>query len=282
MGTDILRFRMLMISGGYADGNDATSLRRDPVFKMATERLPSERELCSQPTISRTENAPDVRALPRMASALVEQDTGFFTKVPKCIVLDIDDTFDAVHGHQQLRLFNAHYDDDYDDDGFQPILVFHDAGRLVAAMLRPAKRPNGRQVRAFLRRLIRRIRSIWPRGSRVGGLVRGDNHYACPEAMADCEANDVDYIFGVGTTSNLRRRVESLEASTTKRFAEDNAGKVRRCREFCDAAASWNRARRTGTCLATGTAPIPFSKLRSGPWPCRTSRCRPSSVLSSA
>jgi transposase-like protein len=78
----------------------------------------------------------------------------------------------AVHGHQQLRLFNAHYD----DYGFQPILVFDDAGRLVAAMIRPAKRPNGRQVRAFLRCLIRRIRSIWPR---VEILVRGDSHYAC-------------------------------------------------------------------------------------------------------
>ncbi|MBK1671054.1 hypothetical protein CKO28_23895 [Rhodovibrio sodomensis] len=81
------------------------------------------------------------------------------------MVLDVDDTFDAVHGHQQLRLFNAHYD----DYGFQPILVFDDAGRLVAAMIRPAKRPNGRQVRAFRRRLVRRIRSIWPR---VDILVR--------------------------------------------------------------------------------------------------------------
>lgn len=105
---DILRFRMLMIAGGYEDGNDATSLRHDPIFKMATERLPSEPDLCSQPTISRLENTPDVRALLRMAGALVEQYTGSFTKVPKRIVLDVDDTFDAVHGHQQLRLFNAH------------------------------------------------------------------------------------------------------------------------------------------------------------------------------
>jgi hypothetical protein len=234
---DILRFRMLMIAGGYEDGNDATSLRRDPIFKMATERLPSEPDLCSQPTISRMENAPDVRALLRMAGALVEQYTGSFTKVPKRIVLDVDDTFDAVHGHQQLRLFNAHYD----DYGFQPILVFDDAGRLVAAMIRPAKRPNGRQVRAFLRRLVRRIRSIWPR---VEILVRGDSHYACPEAMAYCEANKVDYIFGLGTTSTLRRHVEKLEASTAERFTEGHGGKVRRCKEFYDAAASWDRARR--------------------------------------
>lgn len=52
---DILRFRMLMIAGGYEDGSDATSLRHDPIFKMAAERLSSEADLCSQP---RMEKAP--------------------------------------------------------------------------------------------------------------------------------------------------------------------------------------------------------------------------------
>ena len=55
---DIIRFRLLMIAAGYEDGNDATSLRVDPVFKMALERLPSGRDLCSQSTISRLENLP--------------------------------------------------------------------------------------------------------------------------------------------------------------------------------------------------------------------------------
>jgi hypothetical protein len=34
-----------------------------------------------------------------------------FKQVPRRITLDIDDTFDAVHGGQQLRVFNAHYDE---------------------------------------------------------------------------------------------------------------------------------------------------------------------------
>ena len=66
--------------------------------------------------------------------------------MPKRIVLDVDDTFDAVHGGQQLRLFNAHYD----DYGFQPIVVFDGEGRFVTAVLRPAKRPKGVEIRAFL------------------------------------------------------------------------------------------------------------------------------------
>ena len=46
----IMRFRLLMIAAGYEDGNDADTLRCDPMFKMALDLLPSDRELCSQPT----------------------------------------------------------------------------------------------------------------------------------------------------------------------------------------------------------------------------------------
>src|SRR5450432_2026001 len=108
---DIIRFRLLMIAAGYEDGNDADTLRCDPMFKMALDLTPSDRELCSQPTISRLENLPDARALLRMGRAMVDLYCESYSKVPERIVLDIDDTFDAVHGGQPLRLFNAHYDD---------------------------------------------------------------------------------------------------------------------------------------------------------------------------
>ena len=139
---DVIRFRLLMISAGYEDGIDANSLRRDPMFKMALDLTPSDRELCSQSTISRLENLPDVRALLRMGRAMVDLYCGSFAKVPKRITLDIDDTFDAVHGGQQLRLFNAHYD----EYGFQPIVVFDGEGRFITAVLRPAKRPGGKEM----------------------------------------------------------------------------------------------------------------------------------------
>src|SRR5215210_6113382 len=77
---DIIRFRLLMIAAGYEDGNDASDL-----------------QLCSQPTLSRLENRPDVRSLLRMGRAMVDLYCASFRQVPKRIVLDIDDTFDAVH-----------------------------------------------------------------------------------------------------------------------------------------------------------------------------------------
>ena len=235
---DIIRFRLLMIAAGYEDGNDATGLRTDPVFKLALERLASERDLCSQSTISRLENLPEKRTLIRLARALVELYCASFRQVPRRITLDIDDTFDAVHGGQQLRLFNAHYD----EYGFQPIVVFDQDGRFVTALLRPAKRPKGVEIRAFLRRLVRAIRCNWPN---VEILVRADSHYACPEVMDWCEANGLDYVFGLAPTRTLKRHVTGLEESTAGRFkAAPAAGKVRLFKEFYDAAGSWSRVRR--------------------------------------
>ena len=43
---DVIRFRLLMIGAGYEDGNDASFLRGDPMFKMALDLTPSDRELC--------------------------------------------------------------------------------------------------------------------------------------------------------------------------------------------------------------------------------------------
>src|SRR3974390_648010 len=70
---EVIRFRMLMIAAGSADGNDADALRGAPMFKLALDRLPSGEDLCSQSTVSRLENLPDVRALLRLGRALVEQ-----------------------------------------------------------------------------------------------------------------------------------------------------------------------------------------------------------------
>jgi Transposase DDE domain group 1 len=235
---EIIRFRLQMIAAGYEDGNDANALRCDPVFKMAQDLAPSDRDLCSQSTISRLENLPDLRALLRMGRAMVDLYCASFRQVPRRIVLDIDDTFDAAHGGQQLRLFNAYYD----DYGFQPIVVFDGEGRLITAMLRPAKRPKGTEIRAFLRRLLRAIRANWP-NTKI--LLRADSHYCAPEVIDWCRGEGVDFILGVAPTTTLRRHIESLEAATSARFeASPQNGKLRRFKEFYDGAGSWSRVER--------------------------------------
>ncbi len=234
---EIIRFRMLMIAAGYEDGNDADALRRDPMFKLAMERLPEGADLCSQPTISRAENLPDGRALLRMGRAMVDHYCHGFRRVPRRIVLDIDDTFDAVHGGQQLRLFNA-YHDEY---GFQPIVVFDGDGRMIAAVLRPACRPDGRQIVKWLRRLIAALRGNWPR---VEIMLRADSHYCTPEVLRFCRAERLDYTLGVAPTSTLRKHTATLEQSTAARSNTAGGEKLRRFKEFHDGAASWDRVER--------------------------------------
>ncbi len=69
---EIIRFRLLMIAAGYEDGNDANCLRSDPLFKMALDLTPSDRELCSQSTIASLENGTQrsSKYLPRIAAVL--------------------------------------------------------------------------------------------------------------------------------------------------------------------------------------------------------------------
>jgi hypothetical protein len=68
---DVLRARMLAIGCGYPDGNDFDWLRRDPAFKLACGRLPDTGiDLCSQPTISRWENAPTRKLLSRLVGGI--------------------------------------------------------------------------------------------------------------------------------------------------------------------------------------------------------------------
>ena len=104
---DMIRARVFAIACGYEDGNDLDRLAGDPAFKLACGRLPdTDRDLCSQPTLSRLENAPRLREAIRLTYAGMDS----YPHTPSAITLDIDDTVDVVHGRQQLSLFNAYYD----------------------------------------------------------------------------------------------------------------------------------------------------------------------------
>ena len=106
-------------------------------------------------------------------------------------------------------------------------MVFDGEGRFVTAVLRPAKRPSGKEIKPFLRRLLRAIRAHWPH---TEILLRADSHYCGPEVLDWCRVNGLDYILGVAPTTTLRRHVEALEASTKARFeAAPGDGKLLAC-----------------------------------------------------
>jgi Transposase DDE domain group 1 len=236
---DILRERVFAIACGYPDGNDLDVLRADPALKMACGRLPdSGADLASQPTLSRLENTPDLRALIRLSHGMVDLWCRNYPSAPKSIMLDIDDTADTVHGHQQLSLFNAHYD----ERCFLPIHIYDaDTGHCVLTILRPGKTPDGREIRGHLRRLVRRIRMHWPA---TAITFRGDSHYGRKEVMDWCERNDVTYILGLAPNKVLAQQVFPKLDECCVRRALAQAEKVRDFTVTRYAAKSWSRARR--------------------------------------
>jgi len=235
----ILRARVLAIACGYEDANDLDRLRGDPAFKLACGRLPdSGGDLCSQPTVSRWENAPDLKTIIRLTYAMVDAWCASYAREPEAITLDIDDTVDVVHGHQQLSLFHAHYD----DRCFLPIHIYDTAtGRPVAVILRPGKTPSGREAAGYLRRLHRRIRRHWPT-TRL--TIRGDGHYGRPELMDFCEKHGLDYLFGVTGTKALAAKVEDVADPIRVERAKTGAAAVRGFAETRHAAKSWKKQRR--------------------------------------
>ena len=236
---DMIRARAFAIACGYEDADDLDRLRGDPAFKLACGRLPdSGKDLCSQPTLSRLENAPSLKDAIRLTYTLVDQWMASYQREPSSVILDIDDTCDVVHGHQQLSLFNAHYD----ERCFLPIHVYDtERSRPVAVVLRPGKTPGGVEVRAHLRRLVRHIRHRWTK-TRI--TFRGDGHYARPEAMDWCEKNGVDYVFGLPGSKPLSRKVDDVaDAVRTERAVSDKPV-VRDYAETRHKAGSWNRVRR--------------------------------------
>ena len=245
---DILRARMLAIACGYEDADDLDDLRTDPGFKLACGRLPdSGADLCSQPTMSRWENMPSLREVVRLSAALVDIYCASYPRPPGAVTLDIDDTVDAVHGHQQLSLFNAHHD----ERCFLPIHVYDTAtSRPVAFLLRPGKTPSGEEIRHHLRRLIRRIRQHWPR-TRI--TIRGDSHYGRPEVMAWCEANGVDYILGLAGNNIVRRLFDAAADDVCVRRAEAQAPTLRRYGETRYGAKSWGCTRRVAARIEAST-----------------------------
>ena len=236
---EMIRFCALMIAAGYADANDCAALRDDPAFKMAVGRLPETgAELCLQPTMCRLENLPTKTALARMMGAMIELFCDSFEQVPRRILLDIDDTVDRVHGHQQLSLFHAHYD----SRCFLPIHIYEaTTGKPVAMILRPGKTPDGAEVAFVLRHVVRAIRDRWPA---VDIVIRGDGHYARPEAMSWLERNGIGYVFGLAGNRILLDRVADLAEDVAVRRAETGADKVRRFRDLRYGARSWKVERR--------------------------------------
>ena len=235
---EMVAARAMAIACGYKDAIDHDRLRHDPLLKIAVSRHPeSGAPLASQSTLSRLENAPSKTGAAQLCAALLDQ-FGATVKPGRMEILDIDDTFCAAHGGQQLAFWNAHHD----ERGFASMHIYHVASCTpVAAILRPARTPKGTEVCTVIKHVTQRLRKYWP-NTRI--VWRGDSHYGRVEAMEWAENNGADYIFGLQGNTVLDAIVAETADNLRFHHAKSCQEKVRTYRSFTYQASSWKRPRK--------------------------------------
>jgi len=243
---DLLAQRIYQIASGYADGNDANSLRRDPLFKLGVERLPlaPEQDLASAPTFSRLEHSVDRKDLYRLTQALVDHFIASYPEPPAAIVLDLDHSDDPTHGQQEFAFYNHYYQNYY----YLPLFIFEGPSHaLVTACLRPGTRPTGAENAMILVRLLAYLRRHWPR---THILVRGDSHFATPEVIeVIAHRRLTDFVFGLaGNAVLLRQAAPGMQEARQLHQQRTALAQAHHTRlpdssrlyaEFAYAAASW-------------------------------------------
>ncbi len=241
--------RVFAIALGYEDLNDHDELRHDPIMAILAGKLEARREDCApvagKSTLNRLElSKPEPSRYHKIShdgaaiealfvDVFLESHPG---RPPKQIILDLDATDDAIHGHQEGRFFHGYYD----SYCYLPLYIF--CGRhLLAAKLRRSNIDAAAGAVEEVERIVGQIRRRWPR-TRI--LLRADSGFCREALMAWCERNRVDYLFGLARNARLVAEIHNELA-----WAEDDAIKsgkpARRFKDFRWATRdSWSRRRR--------------------------------------
>jgi len=174
---EMFRQRICQIAAGYKDADDSDLLRDDSLLKLCSGRLPDDKALSSQPTISRLENKLTDRELYKMGEVFLDEFIRSYKKPPKVIILDCDDSNFNTYGDQQGTLFN----DYYNEYCYMPLFIFEgQSGKMILPLLRPGRRNKSVNIHKILRRIINRLRKAW---KDTEFIVRGDAHFCCRELM---------------------------------------------------------------------------------------------------
>ena len=240
--------RVLGIALGYEDLNDHDELRHDPVMAVLAGKLEAHRKDCApvagKSTLNRLElSRPEATRYHKIAhdpAAIEELLVDLFIEThkqpPEEIILDLDATDDPLHGRQEGRFFHGYYD----CYCYLPLYVFC-GDQLLAAKLRTANIDASAGAMEEIARIVGQVRKAWP-GVRI--LLRADSGFAREAVMAWCEANGVDYIFGLAKNKRLARAI-AAELIQAKKESKTSGNPARRFKEFnWSTRKSWSRERR--------------------------------------
>jgi hypothetical protein len=242
--------RVFGLALGYEDVNDHEQLRHDPVMGALLGKLSARvrrdcAALAGKSTLSRLECypasgasryhkvRPDGEAIERL---LVELFLDAYREAPAEMVLDLDATDVPLHGHQEGRFFHGYYD----HYCYLPLYIFC-GEHLLGAKLRPANIDGAAGAVEEVERIVGQVRARWPK-TRI--ILRADSGFCREALMGWCEANGVDYVFGLARNARLVRAIGAeLQAA-----AEESARTQSPARRFRELSyrthKSWSRSRR--------------------------------------
>jgi len=214
---DLVKQRVFGLCLGYEDLNDHDQLRFDPLLAVLVgktdptgeERLRGRdqgKPLAGKSTLNRLEltavgDDEDSRYkkivahMSKIESYLVDVFVQQHPVAPKRIVLDLDATDDPMHGHQLGKFFHGYYD----CDCYLPLYIFC-GDHPLCATLRPSDIDASAGSLVHIQRIVAAIRKKWPK---MPVVLRGDSGFCREYLMRWCEANDVDFLFGLAKNKRL-------------------------------------------------------------------------------
>src|SRR6516162_6031481 len=227
----LVRQRVFGIALGYEDLNDHDELRHDPLMAVLAGKLEARRDDCAPVAGKSTLNRLELSKLEptryhkishnptAIKTLLVDLFAEAHERAPRQIILDLDATDDPLHGEQEGRFFHGYYD----CYCYLPLYVF--CGRhLLVAKLRRASLDGADGAVEEVARVVARIRARWPT-TRI--MLRADSGFAREDLMAWCEANGVDFLFGLAKNERLIGEIKTeLDVVAVK---SRRTGRMARC-----------------------------------------------------
>jgi Transposase DDE domain group 1 len=240
--------RVFALALGYEDLVDHDELRHDPTMAVLAGKLSARRQDCAplagKSTLNRLElGGPELTRYHRIAwdgakieALFVDLFLEAHQHPPKQIILDLDATDDPLHGHQEGRFFHGYYD----GYCYLPLYIF--CGRhLLAAKLRRADIDASAGAVEETARIVSQVRTRWPA---VRIVLRADSGFAREALMGWCEANGVDFLFGLAKNERLVGEI-AAELATAEEASKVSGQPTRRFKEFLwSTRDSWSRQRR--------------------------------------
>jgi hypothetical protein len=269
---EMLAQRVYGLALGYEDLNDHEQLRNDPLLALLAGRRELDRPLAGKSTLNRLELCSRSQRYHKIGYApeAIDKLLGDLfleahAEPPKRIVLDLDATDIPVYGHQPERFFHGYYD----GYCYLPLYIFC-GDHLLCARLRPANRDAAAGAVEEVARIVQQVRQRWPE---VKIVLRADSGFCREELMAWCEANRVDFLFGVARNKRLAKIVGAqMQQARTLHASTGNAARVFAGFDY-QTRKSWSCARRVvakAEYLDKGENPrFVVTSLDPGEWPDR-------------